>query len=87
MVLAFFIECSCPPHLRGATVGGGGLKSVEEFLGNYQLTHIECGRCGTYNRLIGYMDGDGVEHLIDSVAPAPRHAGRAMFPRLRRAIA
>lgn len=64
MILAFFIECSCPPDRRAATVGGGDFESVEDFLDSYQLTHIECQSCNTYYQLIGYIDEDGVEKRV-----------------------
>jgi hypothetical protein len=76
MVLAFFIECSCPPHRRGAIVGGGDFSSVEEFLQSYQLTHIVCQSCDSYYQLIGYMDEHGKEHLVDAPErPEPRKPG------------
>lgn len=72
MVLAFFIECSCPPDRRAATVGGGDFDSVEDFLESYQLTHIECRACGTYYNLIGYIDQSGVERMVTPQRnPAP----------------
>lgn len=64
MILAFFIECRCPRDRRSATVGGGDIESVEEFLDSYQLTHIECRSCRHYYRLIGYMDESGVERRV-----------------------
>ena len=75
MVLAFFIECACPPDRRAATVGGGDFESAEDFLESYQLTHIECQACRTYYQLIGYIDESGVERRVGS-APEPRPASR-----------
>jgi hypothetical protein len=85
-VLAFFIECACPPDRRSAIVGAGDeLKTVEDFLASYPLTHIVCGACDTYYRLIGYIDESGVERSIDPLvrprAPAARRGWR-----LRRGI-
>ncbi|CAN5749230.1 hypothetical protein BH23ACT5_BH23ACT5_24110 [soil metagenome] len=71
MILAFFIECECPPDRRAATVGGGEFSSVEEFLESYQLTHIECWSCRNYYRLIGYMDETGVERAVSREVEAP----------------
>lgn len=65
MIVAFFIECACPPDRRVAAVGGGDFASPEEFLASYQLTHIECLSCGEYYRLIGYIDAAGTEHRIE----------------------
>jgi hypothetical protein len=63
-VLAFFIECECPPDRRSATVGAGDIQSVEEFLANYSLTHIVCQACDRYYRLIGYIDENGIERSV-----------------------
>ena len=65
MVLAFFIECRCPIGLREASVAGGGYSSPEEFLDDYHLTHIECPRCHTYFRLVGYIDDAGVQYQVE----------------------
>lgn len=76
-MLAFFIECACPPERRSATVGAGDeLKTVEDFLSNYALTHIVCGSCDTYYRLIGYIDESGIERTVGSVAAPPPEATR-----------
>lgn len=72
MILAFFIECECPPDRREATVGGGDFETVEDFFDSYQLTHIECQSCHTYYRLIGYIDESGVEKRV--AAPQERTA-------------
>lgn len=65
MIVAFFIECACPPDRRAAAVGGGEFSSPEEFLASYHLTHIECLSCGEYYRLIGYIDAAGDEHRVE----------------------
>jgi hypothetical protein len=82
MILAFFIECDCPPDRRAATVGGGDFESVEEFLDSYQLTHIECQACHTYYQLIGYIDENGVEKRVaraDRPQTSPRQRLRESF--------
>lgn len=66
-MLAFFIECACPPGRRSATVGAGDIRSVEEFIANYSLTHIVCDACNTYYRLIGFIDDAGVECRVGAV--------------------
>lgn len=71
MVLAFFIECACPPARRGATVGAGEHQTVESFLGDFSLTHIVCQACNSYYRLIGYIDSDGRETRVDPVGVSP----------------
>lgn len=80
-MLAFFIECACPPEHRSATVGAGDLQTVEEFLSTYTLTHIVCDACNAYFRLIGYIDEAGVERRVDLVAAhspiSTRRGGRA----------
>lgn len=71
MVLAFFIECGCPPGQREATVSGGGM-TVADFLASHQLNRIECQRCGAYYRLIGHIDEAGVERMLAPPArPSP----------------
>lgn len=83
MVLAFFVECECPPDRRAATIGGGGLASVDDFMKSYPLTHIECGSCRTYYRLIGWIDESGVERPVTPLVEAsPRP--RKRFHRLAR---
>jgi len=83
MILAFFIECSCPPDRRAATVGGGDFASVEDFFDSYQLTHIECQSCNTYYQLIGYIDEDGVEKRVarhdEAETSSPRQRLRSSF--------
>lgn len=64
MDLAFFIECSCPPERRGATVAGGDFTSLDDFLASQQLTHIECQACGSFYQLVRYIDAGGVEHPV-----------------------
>lgn len=81
MVLAYFIECACPPDRRSATVAAGALQSVEEFLKNYQLTHIVCQTCDSYYQLIGYIDQNGVERRVETYLEArmpPTRRGRRM---------
>ena len=83
-VLAFFIECACPPDRRSAIVGAGDeLKTVDDFLNSYALTHIVCQSCDTYYRLIGYIDESGVERSVEATArhepPAHRRARRRHF--------
>lgn len=81
MVLAFYIECACPPDRRSATAGAGDLQTVEEFLASYSLTHIVCDACNSYYRLIGYIDESGVERRLD----APQHSDPVATRRGRRA--
>lgn len=76
VVLAFFIECACPPERRSATVGAGQHQSVEEFLADYSLTHIVCQTCNSYYRLIGFIDSDGNETRIESQLQAPVEVAR-----------
>ncbi|MGH8912154.1 MAG: hypothetical protein ACRDVD_06550 [Acidimicrobiia bacterium] len=83
MVLAFFIECSCPPDRRGATVGGGDFDSVEDFLDSYQLTHIECRACRTYYNLIGYIDESGVERMVAPQRMPPPPARQRLLASFR----
>lgn len=83
-VLAFFIECACPPDRRSAIVGAGDeLKTVDDFLNSYPLTHIVCQACDTYYRLIGYIDESGiersVEHVADPAPPAVRRGRRLRY--------
>lgn len=66
-VLAYFIECACPPERRSATVGAGDMETVEDFLNSYALTHIVCGSCDSYYRLIGFIDESGVERSVDQL--------------------
>lgn len=75
-VLAFFIECACPPDRRSATVGAGDIKSVDEFLDSYPLTHIVCQTCDTYYQLIGYIDDSGTERRVGPFAAPPPEATR-----------
>jgi hypothetical protein len=64
MIVAFYIECACPPDRREARVAGGDFDSIDDFLNNYQLTHIECRACGSYYQLIGYIDENGEERMV-----------------------
>lgn len=77
VVLAFFIECACPPDRRSATVGAGEVKTVEDFLDSYELTHVVCGSCDAYFQLIGWIDEGGVEHSVERVTdPRAELTGR-----------
>jgi len=76
MVLAFFIECACPPGRRSATVGAGEHQSVDEFLADYSMTHIACEACHSYYRLIGFIDSDGNETRVDGHLQAPAEMAR-----------
>ncbi|MFP3914636.1 MAG: hypothetical protein ACLFWM_07150 [Actinomycetota bacterium] len=85
-MLAFFIECACPPDRRSATVGAGDIQTVEEFLQSYSLTHIVCDACNSYFRLIGFIDEHGVEQRVDGgeqQVAATRRGRRAAHARSR----
>ncbi|HEX2153890.1 MAG TPA: hypothetical protein VHL52_07925 [Acidimicrobiia bacterium] len=85
-MLAFFMECACPPDGRSLTVGAGELASVEEFLDSYPLTHIVCQSCDSYYQLIGYIDQDGVERRVGpSIEPSLSRTrrGRRMASAIR----
>lgn len=87
-VLAYFIECACPPDRRSATVGAGDMETVEDFLNSYPLTHIVCGSCDSYYRLIGFIDESGVERSVDRLdlpeMESTRRGRRAAANRLLR---
>lgn len=85
MVLAFFIQCQCPPGQCEATVGGGGL-TVSDFLNSYQLTHIECQRCGSYYELIGHIDESGVERMLAPPARPKPATRRRRLASVRRHV-
>lgn len=79
MVLAYFIECSCPPDRRSATVGAGDLTSVVDFLKSYPLNHIVCQTCDSYYELIGWIDEAGTEYRANFEPRSdPRRKGKRL---------